>query len=214
MDCLVCILSIPDTEASATEPLAGHFLFNNVFCFLSWSTQKLLTVPGEGKRDQLNSSSSSLLHSALSSASEKWEAAYLNRKPPATSTPTHKQPHAHTEMHPNTQRIYNQWTGGEKHTTWNITEGHWGSKHDGFIQTLDLKEEDSDQLPPPSSTLLWELFKTVPRILVPDSCVPIQRPAWTPSTSAFDDQTKRSPKRDSLVYRGLPVCITFVTPIS
>lgn len=72
------------------------FLFENVFVFLfpkyskrqrSALTQWLgkNTGPLLWKRDRRNSSSSFLpLQSALSSASEMWEAAYFSRKPPVT----------------------------------------------------------------------------------------------------------------------------------
>lgn len=46
------------------------------------------------------------LQSALSSASEMWEAAYFNRKPPAMSPQTHKQPHAHIQRCIQTHRGY------------------------------------------------------------------------------------------------------------
>lgn len=116
--------------------LGRSLSFWDFFFLFSWSALLAHSAwknrwPSLWKQDRRNSSSSSLLllQSALSSASEMWEAAYFNRKPPAMWTPTHTC--THTEMHPNTQRIYNQ-SQLNKRTVWTLLKVGEGLVHEHF----------------------------------------------------------------------------------
>lgn len=105
-----------------------------LFCF-SWSTQKRQCTAHTqclGRAEEPSSVLLLLLQSALSSASEMWEAAYFNRKPPAMKTPTWATTCTHTEMHPNTHKGYSisSW----RNDSLNIIKGQlWPWILSGFV---------------------------------------------------------------------------------